>query len=367
MSNFGVVYDLIPFIIVSLLIISSVSPKINTLCLLISSFIIYIIISSRGLSVDRDAVVYKFIFDSLRMVPFDQLSEYSSVIGQEIGFMFFEKLANMSDINFFEFRFLFDFCCLSALLYVIFTYIPGKFRLISYFIYASMFMLFRDFTQIRLCFACLLSIISILKILEGKVKLSISLFFIAVMFHNTSLIISAILSVIYFMKEERLYSMKFALSMISLSSILSVLKPANYLMTLSFMPSQLTRYQGTDNLSGSTLGINFLFSIGLSLILVFFYKKGEKKDVGYKFLYITMLASTCISLVFIGVPILIRMQILCFTGFIFFPSILYGIFMEKTKLGNYIFQISIACVFIFNFYKNLSSGIVYTYIPFWME
>ncbi len=80
-----------------------------------------------------------------------------------------------------------------------------------------------------------------------------------------------------------------------------------------------------------------------------------------------MLGSTCIALVFNGVPILMRMQLLCFTGFIFFPAILYDIFMKKSLLGNYIFQIAIAVVFILNFYRNLSSGIVYDYIPYWIK
>lgn len=367
MYHFDYIYDVIPFVIVTLLGISCVNKKANGFCLLIVALIVYLIVSSRGLTVDRDALVYYSVFNHLQNISFGEISQYSSEMGQEVGFLLFEKIANVCSLNFFEFRFVFNFLCVIALLYILFEYIPGKFRIISYFIYVSMFLLFRDFTQIRLCFACLLSAISILKMIDNKPYKSVIFFLFAVMFHNTSLIVFGVLLAIKFMSENKLYNIKFALLIISICGFLSILKPANYLITLPFMPSQLTRYQGTNDLNGATLGINFIFSISLAILLAFYYKKKEKRSVGYKYLYISMLGSTCIALVFNGVPILMRMQLLCFTGFIFFPAILYDIFMKKSLLGNYIFQIAIAVVFILNFYRNLSSGIVYDYIPYWIK
>ena len=367
MYQFDYIYDVIPFLIITLLSISCINKKANGICLFIAAIVVYGIVSSRGLGVDRDALVYHSVFNVVRNIPFGEISKYSSVIGQEVGFLSLEKLASICGLDFFEFRFVFNLLCLIALLYIIFEYIPGKFRIISYFIYVSMFLLFRDFTQIRLCFACLLSAISILKMLENKPYKSFLLFYIAVLFHNTSLIVFGVLLVVRFVNEKTLYNIKFALFVISICAFLSILKPANYLITLPFMPSQLTRYQGTNDLSGATLGVNFIFSIVLAVLLAFYYNRKEKRNIGYKYLYISMLGSTCIALVFNGVPILMRMQLLCFTGFIFFPAILYDIFMKKSLLGNYIFQLAIAVVFVLNFYKNLSSGIVYAYVPFWIR
>lgn len=367
MYQFNYVYDAIPFIIFTLLAISCVNKKVNSFCLFIIATIIYVIVSSRALSVDRDALVYHSVFNDLSHIPFGSISKYSSEIGQEVGFLWLEKIASVCGLDFFEFRFLFELLCVIALLYILYEYIPGKFRVLSYFIYVSMFLLFRDFTQIRLCLACLLSAISILKMIDDKPYKSIFLFLLAVMFHNTSLIVFCVLFVIRFMNEDKLYNIKFALIVISVCGFLSLLKPANYLIALPFMPSQLTRYQETNDLNGATLGINFIFSISLAILLAFYYKRKNERNVGYKYLYISMLGSTCIALVFNGVPILMRMQLLCFTGFIFFPAILYEIFIRKTLLSNYIYQLAVAVVFILNFYKNLSSGIVYDYIPYWIR
>ena len=138
MYHFDYIYDVIPFVIVTLLGISCVNKKANGFCLLIVALIVYLIVSSRGLTVDRDALVYHSVFNVVRNIPFGEISKYSSVIGQEVGFLSLEKLASICGLDFFEFRFVFNLLCLIALLYIIFEYIPGKFRIITYFIYVFM-------------------------------------------------------------------------------------------------------------------------------------------------------------------------------------------------------------------------------------
>lgn len=357
--------DIYNFIILPIffgVILTCFNNKINGIFTIIVMIVIYMIISLRGLDVDRDSHVYYMVFNNLSSIKFSELFLYSKGVGQEIGFIFLMKIGNYIGLDFFEFRFLYNFICLISLIYILFGYIKQKYRLISYMIYVSMFVLFRDFTQIRLSLSCLLALISILKALDRKNIQSVSFLFLSILFHNTALIcIPVIIFLMKYKDSEVIYSPYFVVIIILSGSLFYVLSPINYLLSLDVMPSQITRYEGTKELSSSgTFGIGFFISIIISFLLSLKYRSCDIED-DYRALYITMLFSTFASLVFVDFPILMRMQILLFTGVIFLPSVIYEYFIKKEVLNNIIFQIIISSIFCAYFYKVLASGIVFQY------
>lgn len=341
---------------------SSFNSRLNGLFTLICMIGIYFVLSMRGLDVDRDAHVYNSVFNQISAIDINGLLAYSLVIGQEFGFLFLMKVCNLIGFDFFEFRFLYNAICLLSIIYLIFNYVPHKYRLITYMIYVSMFMLFRDFTQLRLTLACLLSIISILKCLDNSLTKSVIFLIFAISFHNTALIVLPIIIFLSRVKDNSFfYTPTFVFIVFFTGLAFFIIDPVKYIISLSFMPSQLTRYEGTEHLnSGGTLGLGFFVAIFVSAFLASKFKY-YNINLDYKVLYWTMLFSSFISLVFYSAPILMRMQILLFTGIIFLPSVLYRYFLEKKIIVNYFFQIFFAIVFFLYFFKNLTSGIVYQY------
>lgn len=341
---------------------SSFNSRFNDFFTLICMIGIYIVLSMRGLDVDRDAHIYYSVFNQISAIDIDSLLGYSLVIGQEFGFLFLMKTCSLIGLDFFEFRFLYNGMCLLSLIYLVFNYTPPKYRLITYMIYVSMFMLFRDFTQLRLTLACLLSIISLLKCLEGSLTKSAFFLIFAISFHNTALIVLPIIIFLFKVKNNSFfYTPIFVFIVFLIGLAFFIIDPVKYIVSLSFMPSQLTRYEGTEHLNSSgTLGFGFFISIVVSAFLASKFKSCDIKP-DYMVLYWTMLFSSFVSLAFYSAPILMRMQILLFTGIVFLPSVLYRYFLEKKIFVNYFFQILFAMVFFLYFFKNLSSGIVYQY------
>lgn len=355
------IYDILVLVLLCSVVFSCVNTKVNSIMTMLCLIFIYFVVSFRGIEVDRDAFVYQTVFNDLSSVPFSEISSFSSSMGQEIGFIVLMKIFNTIGFDFFGFRFVYNLLCLASLTYLLFKYIPNKFRLVSYLIYVAMFLLFRDFTQIRLCLACLLSIVAILKSFESNYKQSMVITIVAIMFHNTALITIPVILFISIFKDKKIYSMAFAIFLLGLSFIISKVGLIDYLISMPFMPHQLTRYAGSEDLtSSSSLGISFFVSSIICLMLSLDSNE-INKNISYKFLYLMMLFSACASLLFHNTPILMRMQLLLFTGIIFFPSIFYKMYFPKKAYLNYAYQISLAIIFVLYFYKNLSSGIVYQY------
>ncbi|MCD9511826.1 EpsG family protein [Photobacterium phosphoreum] len=355
------VYDILVLVLLFSVVFSCVNTKVNSIMTMFCLIFVYFVVSFRGIDVDRDAFVYQKVFIDLSSISFSEISAFSSSMGQEIGFIFLMKIFNIIGFDFFGFRLFYNLLCLLSLTYLLFKYIPNKFRLISYLIYVAMFLLFRDFTQIRFCLACLLSMIAILKSFEGNYKQGIIITFVAILFHNTALITIPVIIFISIFKDNKIYTTVFAVFLLIVCFIISKVDLIGYIISMPFMPHQLTRYVDTEDLSSSSyFGIGFFVSSAICLILSFDSKE-IYKNVSYKFLYLIMLFSACASILFHHTPILMRMQLLLFTGIIFFPSIFYNIYLPKKAYVNYVYQISLTIIFILYFYKNLSSGIVYQY------
>lgn len=343
-------------------LLSSFNKTLNNIYFFASAMSIYFVLSMRSLNVDRDAYVYDLVFNKLGDVDFYDILSYSSLVGQEIGFITLMKVLNSLGADFFEFRFVYNLICLIALSYILFRYVPAKYRLISYMVYVSMFILFREFTQIRLALACLFAMISILKCLDGLFFKSIIFCLLAICFHNTALIIVPIIIFLTICKNYIFfYSPFFVVIIIFIGFILVYFNPVEHLISLSIMPSQLTRYEGTEELkSTGEFGISFFIAMFLSFVLSINFRACIAKT-NYKVLYWSMLFSLLASCAFYYSPILMRMQVLLFTGIIFMPSVTYEYFLPRSRVVNYSFQVMLGFAFLLYFLKNLSSGIVYPY------
>lgn len=353
-------YSILIISLFIMLFLSCYNGKLNTLFFVVISTFVFFIISLRGINVDRDSSTYFSVFNQIKEVGFEQLIAASSSIGQEIGFVFFMKTASFIGLDFYEFRFVFNLVCLFSIFFIIFEYVPSRFRIIVYLTYVTMFVLFRDFTQIRYTLACLLSLISIIKFLELKYKKSLVLFFVSVLFHNSSLIILPILVVLKFIGIDRLFQLNWVVTILGGAYLFQLVDPINILSSLHFLPHQITRYIGSAYLNGgNTIGLNFYISVFLVLLLAVNYK--NYYGIDYKILYVGLLFSAFTSILFYGMPILMRMQLLCFTSIIFTPLVVYRYFIKDTLFNNYFFQISFSIIFCLYFYKILNSGIVNHY------
>ncbi|OBU23532.1 EpsG family protein [Photobacterium aquimaris] len=353
-------YSILIISLFIVLFLSCYNGKLNTLFFVVISTFVFFIISLRGIDVDRDSATYFSVFNQIKEVGFEQLIAASSSVGQEIGFVFFMKITSFIGLDFYEFRFLFNLVCLFSVFFIIFEYVPSRFRVIVYLTYVSMFVLFRDFTQIRFTLACLLSLISILMALENKYNKSITLFLLSIVFHNSTLIILPILVVLKYIGIDRLFRFYWIIAILGCSFLCQLFNPIHILSSLNFLPHQITRYIGSAYLDGgNTIGLNFYISFFLVVLLAINYK--SYYGIDYKILYICMLFSASTALLFYGMPILMRMQLLCFTGFIFTPLVIYKYFIKDTLFNNYFFQIFFSILFVSYFYKILGSGIVCNY------
>lgn len=352
-------YDFIILFTAGAAILSSLSPKLDKYGFYFISFSMSLVSAFRGILVDRDSLVYVSVYNQLEMISsFHELIRFSFAMGQEIGFISWMKLFSIIGADFFLFRLFYNLVCLFFLIYLIKKLSLDKFRVLSYLTYVALFYLYRDFTQIRFCLSALIAVMAMIKKYENK-KIQSSIFIIfAILIHNAALIM---LPVILICNKNYAYSLKFLILCFSISFLILLLDPFGHIVSMGIMPHQITRYSG--ELQENTLGVNFFISSFLSLILCACYKENYSLD--YKILCLTMLFSSCISVAFYGVPILMRMQLLCFTSLIIAPSVIYKYFLKKNFFTLIIFQYTLLILLVLYFYKNLSSEIVYEYYFYW--
>ncbi|MEF5152391.1 O166 family O-antigen polymerase [Escherichia coli] len=318
------------------------------------------IVSFRDISVDRDSIVYFTVFNDLSNInSLYELWIFSLSYGQEIGFILLMKLFHLFGASYYVFRGCFEFLTLFFIWSFIKKTCDDLFYLIAFFIYISMFLYFRDFTQIRFSFSCVMALNSIYYRLKNNNSRSIAYFIAGLLVHNSILIIAPILLLIKF---KFIYTAKFYFSSIVVALLLFKINIFGVLINTGYLPHQITRYINQDEMMGNTFGFTAIITIVVSFLMCLRFR--EYYGIDYKLLYLNMLFSSITALVFMNIPIMMRMQLLCLTAIIILPNVIYTYWIRKDSAIRLLLKIFFVSVCIIYYYSVLSTGIVSGYKTF---
>ncbi|WP_337238284.1 EpsG family protein [Citrobacter portucalensis] len=345
---------LLPFFIV---VLSCCNKNFNKILAPAILLIIGTIVSLRDISVDRDSFVYFTVYGELiKLNDLNEILIYSTNLGQEPGFLILMKFFSSLGFSFFSFRAIFEMLTLYSLFFFIKRICDTNFFLITLLIYIAMFILFRDFTQIRFSFSSCMALNSIYYRLKNRNTLSILFLIFGILVHNAILIIIPILLCA---NCKFIYNLKFYVSAIFFAILLFKFDFFMSLINTGLLPHQITRYIGQDEAVGNTFGITMLMTTALSFIMCVAFRPDYGAD--YKLLYINMFLATIVSFIFMNIPIMMRMQLLCFTAIIILPNVISRYWVKRNIANIMLIQLSFATFSIIYFYSILSSEIVYEY------
>ncbi|HAI8592223.1 TPA: O166 family O-antigen polymerase, partial [Escherichia coli] len=218
---------------------------------------------------------------------------------------------------------------------------------------------FRDFTQIRFSFSCVMALNSIYYRLKNNNSRSIAYFMAGLLVHNSILIIAPILLLIKF---KFIYTAKFYFSSIVVALLLFKINIFGVLINTGYLPHQITRYINQDEMMGNTFGFTAIITIVVSFLMCLRFR--EYYGIDYKLLYLNMLFSSITALVFMNIPIMMRMQLLCLTAIIILPNVIYTYWIRKDSANRLLLKIFFVSVCIIYYYSVLSTGIVSGYKTF---
>ena len=328
--------------------------------ILLISFLMVLVatISLQSNSTNRDGNSYLYVFSIINNTSWGDIFSKSFSIGQEFGFLYLMKIFSSLGFNFYYFRFFISLLTSLFIFRAISRVKDNNMILLCYFLYFSMFILFRDFTQIRFGLGCAFSLNFFVALSVGKNKESFLFLILALLSHNSTL---CLIPFLFLYKKKFSYSVKFLIFSFLVSIIILKFNVIGILVSLGLAPHQLSRYfiESSGGIGTNTLGLSFLLCVFISFLIKI--KKSSLNDPFVKVLYLSMLLSANIDIAFYGIPILMRMADLYFTVFIFLPFYFYRFFVVKSKSNKNIMIFIAMIFFTFYYFHILKSGIVYQY------
>lgn len=348
----------LPFLYCFFVILSIFNTKWQKILLISFLMVLVAIISLQSNSTNRDGNSYFYVFSVINNTSWGDVFSKSFSIGQEFGFLYLMKICSSLGFSFYYFRFFVSLLTSFFIFRAISRVKDNNMILLCYFLYFSMFILFRDFTQIRFGLGCAFSLNFFISLSLGKKKETYLFLIFALLSHNSTL---CLIPFLFLYKKKFSYNFKFLIFSFLLSIIFLKFNIIGTLVSLGLAPHQLSRYfVGTNtDIGTNTLGISFI--ICLFILFLIKIKKTSLDDPFVKVLYLSMLLSANMDIAFYGIPILMRMADLYFTVFIFLPFYFYNLFIVKSISNKNIIIFLTMIFFVFYYFHILKSGIVYQY------
>ena len=287
----------------------------------------------RGLGVDNDSIAYYDIFNTISKLNISELGEYSTNSIIEVGYVFINYSIAAIGGNYLALQILFAYATAGLFAYIAYKY--SSYPFISILVYFSLFFLYRDFTQIRFGFSCLVSLLAIICYINGNFFKAFLLYFFASSVHTSSISILILIPIWHFRKE---ISIPVYVSLIIGSFFLSFMPLVDLTYKFIGLPDQLARY--LLDTSGGNLKLA-IFSVSVSAILLYLKRFSDTKYVS---LYgVLLLISGLFGIIFKDFGILSRVQFLFATCMALAIPCAIKKFNSSLKL---VFYFSFAFIFI---------------------
>ncbi|MDY3338484.1 EpsG family protein [Riemerella anatipestifer] len=225
----------------------------------------------RDIGIDNDGRLYEYMFHFYDSSSLSDILQggYGYV---EKGYVLFNKL--ISYLGYDLHTLFMVMALMTGFSSYYFFYKRSQYIFLSLSFYLAFYFLYRDFTQIRYAFASALCFWIVTFYLEKKYKKSVLLFLLAILFHNSSVILLPVALVLRFVKNNKLYFLP-VVPAIVIGSIMNLF-PILLLMGLG--NDHMMLYMDEEGGGGMMVS-----AIGLFIMLLYYfttYKKSERnKDM----------------------------------------------------------------------------------------
>ena len=280
------------------------------------------IISNRKIGIDNDSFTYEDMYNFYQNVTINDvwIGGFGYV---EKGYVYLNQFVGFLGGNF---RILlFTVSIISCSLIYGFIFKTSKLPFLSLLFYLSFFFLYRDFTQIRYALSCGLVFWCCYYYINKNYKLGILFLLLALLFHNSAVIILPALITVYFVKKKELY----LIAIIPCALIGFVYNPLPLLLASGLSNDHMQLYKNEEGGGGLAISIvGFVIILLYYLLLKFNKRKIEYIEYGSFFgdFYFKLVAlSIALNFLFIQSAIFQRFSMMLFQFVVvLFPLVLFG-------------------------------------------
>lgn len=346
------VYYLVFFIAFSLSILDYSSNKYLKLVAYTAFCLVLVLLPAlRGIGVDNDSSNYEDIFKLSGNYTIQEIITGDYVENIERGYMLLNKIINMLDGDVYTVFFI--VAVATGILNYSIIYKISPFPFTSLLFYLSFFFLYRDFTQIRYGLSCAFVFWTVYFMLtQNWFKCGLCLF-VAILFHNTAIIMLLVLPLCYLVKNKNVYLVFLIISLLGL-----IFNPFPILLSLVGMPEHMLIYLEEEGGGGFMVSL-----VGLFVTLLFIvYNNIFKQYSDLSFYFRAFIIGVALSLLFIQVSIFQRFSYLLFQfGVLLLPTMLFLVQKYKDRYFAVVLHLSYGAFLLYYGVKLIAPTLIRPY------